>query len=49
MDLDPLTGEQLREVIRYEHDRAGGLIHVDVEKLSSLSRTSCNQGPETHN
>jgi hypothetical protein len=27
-DLDPPTGEQLREVIRYEHDRVGDLIHA---------------------
>ncbi|ATL88645.1 hypothetical protein SMALA_8436 [Streptomyces malaysiensis subsp. malaysiensis] len=33
-DLDPPTGEQLREAIRrYEHDRGGGLVHVDVKKL----------------
>ncbi|MFE5521430.1 helix-turn-helix domain-containing protein [Streptomyces virginiae] len=31
-DLDPPTGEQLREVIRYEHDRVRDLVHVDVKK-----------------
>ncbi|WP_405828418.1 helix-turn-helix domain-containing protein [Streptomyces sp. NBC_00105] len=31
-DLDPPTGEQLRGVIRYEHDRVGDLVHVDIKK-----------------
>ncbi|WP_413813277.1 hypothetical protein [Streptomyces sp. OE57] len=35
-DLDPPTGEQLREVIRYEHDRVGDLVHVDVKKLGRI-------------
>lgn len=35
-DLDPPTGEQLREVIRYEHDRAGDMIHVDIKKLGRI-------------
>jgi transposase InsO family protein len=35
-DLDPPTGEQLREVVRYEHDRVGGLIHVDIKKLGRI-------------
>ncbi|MFI6732158.1 helix-turn-helix domain-containing protein [Nonomuraea sp. NPDC050451] len=35
-DLDPPTGEQLRQVIRYEHDRVGDLIHVDVKKLGRI-------------
>ncbi|MGW3426205.1 IS481 family transposase [Streptomyces phaeochromogenes] len=35
-DLDPPTGEQLREVIRYEHDRVGDLVHVDVTKLGRI-------------
>jgi transposase InsO family protein len=35
-DLDPPTGEQLREVIRYEHDRPGDLIHVDIKKLGRI-------------
>lgn len=35
-DLDPPTGEQLREVIRYEHDRHGDLVHVDVKKLGRI-------------
>ncbi|MGV9779238.1 helix-turn-helix domain-containing protein [Streptosporangium sp. NPDC003464] len=35
-DLDPPTGEQLREVVRYEHDRVGDLVHVDVKKLGRI-------------
>lgn len=35
-DLDPPTGEQLREVIRYEHHQVGDLIHVDVKKLGRI-------------
>ncbi len=35
-DLDPPIGEQLREVIRYEHDRVGDLVHVDVKKLGRI-------------
>jgi transposase InsO family protein len=35
-DLDPPTGEQLREVIRYEHDHPGDLIHVDIKKLGRI-------------
>ncbi|WP_206305118.1 helix-turn-helix domain-containing protein [Streptomyces sp. B29(2018)] len=32
-DIDPPTGEQLREVVRYEHERVGDTVHVDVKKL----------------
>ncbi|WP_431676163.1 DDE-type integrase/transposase/recombinase [Kitasatospora sp. KL5] len=35
-DLDPPTGEQLREAIRYEHDRVGDLVHVDIKKLGRI-------------
>ncbi|MDQ0957825.1 hypothetical protein QFZ66_001703 [Streptomyces sp. B4I13] len=35
-DLDPPTGEQLREVVRYEHDRVGDLVHVDVKKPGGI-------------
>lgn len=35
-DLDPPTGEQLREVIRYEHARPGDMVHVDVKKLGRI-------------
>lgn len=35
-DLDPPTGESLRAVVRYEHERAGDLVHVDVKKLGRI-------------
>ncbi len=35
-DLDPPTGEQLRAVLRFEHDQPGSLIHVDVKKLGRI-------------
>lgn len=35
-DLDSPTGEQLRQVIRYEHDRPGAMLHVDVKKLGRI-------------
>ncbi|MER6075981.1 helix-turn-helix domain-containing protein [Streptomyces sp. NPDC001817] len=35
-DLDPPAGAQLREVIRYEHDRIVDLVHVDVRKLGRI-------------
>ncbi len=35
-DLDPPTGGQLREVVRYEHDHVGDLVHVDVKKLGRI-------------
>jgi transposase InsO family protein len=35
-DLDPPTGEQLRKVIRYEHEHPGGLIHVYIKKLGRI-------------
>jgi hypothetical protein len=31
--LDRITGEPIR---RYEHDRPGALLHVDVKKLGSI-------------
>ncbi|MEV0981380.1 hypothetical protein [Streptomyces sp. NPDC049915] len=40
-DLDPPTGEQLGEVIRYEHDRVGDLVHVDVN--STVQQTHVAQ------
>ncbi|MEV6981831.1 helix-turn-helix domain-containing protein [Sphaerisporangium sp. NPDC051017] len=48
-DLDPPTGELLREVIRYEHDRVGDLVHVDIKKLGriwSSLRSGCVSGPD---
>jgi transposase InsO family protein len=35
-DLDRPTGEQLRRPHRYERDRPGELIHVDVKKLGRI-------------
>ena len=39
-ECDPLTGEPLKTppgpVIRYERDRPGELLHMDVKKLSSI-------------
>ncbi|GGB97312.1 hypothetical protein GCM10010972_07600 [Cellulomonas carbonis] len=39
-DLDPLTGEQIRAskitAVRYERDRPGELVHVDVKKLGRI-------------
>jgi hypothetical protein len=35
-DIDPPTGEQLREVVRFEHDAPGSMIHVDVKKLGRI-------------
>ncbi|MER6526355.1 helix-turn-helix domain-containing protein [Streptomyces sp. NPDC001508] len=35
-DLDPPSGEQLREAIRYEHDYPGELVHVDIKKLGCI-------------
>ncbi|MCF3172236.1 hypothetical protein IPZ61_02670 [Streptomyces sioyaensis] len=34
--LDPPTGEQLCEVVRYEHDGVDDLVHVDVKKLGRI-------------
>ena len=35
-DLDPPTGEQMRAVLRFEHDAPGSMIHVDVKKLGRI-------------
>lgn len=35
-DLDPPTGAQLRGVVRYEHQEAGDMIHVDVKKIGRI-------------
>lgn len=35
-DMDPPTGEQLRAVVRYEHERAGDMVHVDVKKVGRI-------------
>jgi transposase InsO family protein len=34
--IDRVTGELLRQVRRYEHDRPGSLIHVDVTKFGNI-------------
>ena len=35
-DIDPPTGEQMRAVLRYEHDAPGAMVHVDVKKLGKI-------------
>ena len=35
-DIDPPTGAQLREVVRFEHAAPGAMIHVDVKKLGRI-------------
>jgi transposase InsO family protein len=35
-DLDPPTGEQMRAVLRFEHEAPGSMIHVDVKKLGRI-------------
>ena len=39
-DCDPLTGQVIRASrstgVRYEHDRPGGLVHMDVKKLGRI-------------
>lgn len=34
--LDPPTGEDMREVIRYEHAAPGDMLHVDVKKVGKI-------------
>lgn len=35
-DLDPPTGDQMRAVLRFEHDAPGSMVHVDVKKLGRI-------------
>ena len=35
-DLDRPTGEDLREVVRYEHGAPGDMIHIDVKKVGKI-------------
>lgn len=35
-DMDPPTGEQLRQVVRYEHAAPGDMVHVDIKKLGRI-------------
>lgn len=37
-DMDPPTGEQMRGVVRYEHERAGDMVHVDVKKIGKIPK-----------
>lgn len=34
-DMDPPTGEKAR-IIRYEHDRPGDMVHVDIKKVGRI-------------
>lgn len=34
--LDPPTGDQMRVLLRYEHDAPGAMVHVDVKKLGKI-------------
>ena len=35
-DMDPPTGETARAVVRYEHEAAGDMLHVDVKKIGKI-------------
>jgi transposase len=35
-DIDPPTGEQMRAVLRFEHEAPGSMIHVDIKKLGRI-------------
>lgn len=35
-DLDPPTGDQMRVVLRFEHDAPGSMVHVDIKKLGRI-------------
>ncbi|KAA1248667.1 IS481 family transposase [Mycobacterium simiae] len=35
-DLDPPTGQQLRTVIRFEHDKPGSLVASDIKKIGRI-------------
>lgn len=35
-DLDPPTGDQMRAVLRFEHDAPGSMVHVDIKKLGRI-------------
>lgn len=36
-DMDPPTGE-LARVVRYEHDAAGDMVHIDIKKVGRIPR-----------
>lgn len=35
-DMDPPTGEDMRETVRYEHGAPGDMLHVDVKKVGKI-------------
>lgn len=35
-DIDPPTGDQLRAVLRFEHEAPGAMVHVDIKKLGRI-------------
>lgn len=35
-DMDPPTGQRSREVIRYEHEHPGDMVHVDIKKVGRI-------------
>lgn len=37
-DMDMPTGESKREVIRYEYDKPGGMVHVDIKKVGRIPK-----------
>jgi hypothetical protein len=36
-DMDPPTGEPMR-IIRYEHERPGDMVHVDIKKVGRIPK-----------
>jgi hypothetical protein len=36
-DMDPPTGEPMR-VVRYEHERPGDMVHVDIKKVGRIPK-----------
>jgi hypothetical protein len=48
-DCDPLTGQLIRAskatTVRYERDRSGELVHLDVKKNSAVSPTAAAGAP----
>ena len=51
-DMDRPTGENIREVIRYEHEQAGDMVHVDIKKVGRIPKGGGwavhGQGSEQH-
>ncbi len=48
-ELDPITGEVIRSSkqtgVRYERERPGELVHMDVKKLGKIPRRRWVEGP----